>query len=292
MWALPASPVAVLIVNYKSYDELDAALSSLAPALRDTDEVLVFDQESAPARVAALAHQHPRVRWIVECANVGFAAGINRAAKETRSPYLLWLNPDTRVEGDAVQTLAAWLDGHPDVGSVGPRVLNADGSLQQSARRFPSLSTAVAGRSTWLTRRFPHNPWSRRNLLASASGDPIPVDWLAGSCLMTRRSLFDRLGGLDEGFFMYWEDADYAKRAATLGASSVYVPAATVGHAGGRSASHSPDRAIRAFHQSAYRVYRKHAGPFGRLIAPLVRIGLWARGELKILGRRVPQRGR
>ena len=134
--------------------------------------------------------------------NLGFAAAINRLAAASTAPFLLWFNPDAVVEGTApvLDTLEAWLVAHPTVGCVGPRVLNEDGSVQASARRFPSWSTALGGRSTWLTRRFPNNMLSRHNLPARAADSPVTVDWLAGSCVMTRRDLFARLGGLDEGF--------------------------------------------------------------------------------------------
>jgi GT2 family glycosyltransferase len=272
-------PAAILIVNFRVYDDLDRALTSLGPALRPGDDVVVFDQLSDPVRLAALAERHPSVRWIPSAANVGFGAAVNRAARETPADYLLWLNPDTLVAPDLLTVLEAWLDRHPETGCVGPRVLNEDGSVQASARRFPGLSTAIAGRSTWLTRHFPGNPLSRHNLLARDSTQPVTVDWLAGSCVMTRRTLFDRLGGFDEGFFLYWEDADYCRRARTLGFTCAYLPEVTVRHAGGRSAAQDPVPAIRAFHASAFRMFVKHTNAPGRLAAPLVRLALTLRGE-------------
>jgi GT2 family glycosyltransferase len=286
MCPLSLSAAAVLIVNYKTYGDLDAALASIEACTRPADEVIVCDQLSDPERRVPLAAKFPRVRWIARDDNLGFAAGVNRAAEASSAPYLLLVNPDARLEPGVIDALADWLDRHPSVGIVGPRVLNADGTLQASARRFPSLSTAIAGRSTWLTRRFPNNPLTRRNLVARTADEPVAVDWLAGSCLMTRRDLFDRLGGLDEGFFVYWEDADFAKRAAALGFTSVYLPSVQISHVGGRGAAHSPAPSIRAFHRSAYRMFRKHAGPAGRLLSPVVKLGLWLRAEITILLRR------
>jgi GT2 family glycosyltransferase len=273
-------PVAVLIVNFRVYDDLDRALTSLEPALRDGDDVVVFDQVSDAARVAALGARHPRVRWRVSAENIGFGAAVNRAAGETTAPYLLWLNPDTIVTPGFIEALEAWLETHPDVGCAGPRVMNEDGSVQASARRFPDVSTAIAGRSTWLTRHFPDNPLSRHNLLARDRDQPSTVDWLAGSCVMTRRSLFERLGGFDEGFFLYWEDADYCRRALALGFTCAYLPQVTVRHAGGRSAARDPGPAIRAFHASAYRMFAKHTNLVGRLAAPLVWMALTTRGTV------------
>jgi GT2 family glycosyltransferase len=156
--------------------------------------------------------------------------------------------------------------------------------VQASARRFPDLTTAIAGRSTWLTRHFPDNWLTRHNLPARTADRPQTVDWLAGSCLLTRRDLFERLGGLDEGFFLYWEDADYCRRAAALGFGCTYLPTVSVRHAVGRSAALNPATAIRAFHASAYRMFAKHAGPLGRLSAPIVRLALWTRGEVLARG--------
>lgn len=275
------SPVAILIVNYRVYDDLARVLDTLARTRRPDDDVVVFDQASDTVRLAPIRAAHPWAIYLPHAENVGFAAGVNRAAAATRAPYLLLLNPDTDVEGPLVDRLAEWLDANPSTGIVGPRVVNDDGSVQASARRFPGLSTGIAGRSTWLTRTFPNNWLTRRNLVARAATDPVIVDWLAGSCLMTRRDLFERLGGLDEAFFMYWEDADYARRAAALGFRSVYLPSVSVRHYGGRSAAQDPAPAIRAFHRSAYRMYWKHAGAAGRLAAPIVKALLWARGEAR-----------
>ena len=96
---------------------------------------------------------------------------------------------------------------------------------------------------------------------------------------MTRRSVFDRLGGLDESFFLYWEDAAYCRRAASLGWRCTYLPTVAVRHVGGRSAAQDPATAIRAFHESAFQFHRKHAGAIGRFFLPLTHAALWLRGE-------------
>ena len=140
----------------------------------------------------------------------------------------------------------------------------------------------MGGRSTWVTRRYPHNWWSRRNLLGLEARDTLDVDWVSGSCLMTRREVFERLRGLDEAFFLYWEDADYCRRVAAAGGRCTYLPAVSVQHRGGGSAKYALPRAIRAFHASAFHLYWKHASWRGRLAAPLVRAGLRLRGELRL----------
>ena len=263
--------VAVILVNYHVYGELDQALASLRPFLDPDDEILVVDQESDAARAAALVGRHPGVRIIARPDNIGFAAGVNLGVRATRAPFLLLLNPDARVEGPVVRVLEAWLRDHPDTGIVGPRVLNADGSVQPSARAFPGLLAGLAGRSTWLSTVFPNNPLSRRQLLGRDADGPIDVDWLAGSCFMTTRTAFERLGGFDERFFLYWEDADYCWRAGALGLRRTYLPTTSVRHAAGQSSSQARALAIRAFHASALHFYQKHSTPLRRLTVPFAR---------------------
>ena len=276
-----SSPVAtaVLIVNYRTYDALNRCLLSLAPHLTPDDEVIVVDYESDGRELARAVDGSMSVVKLPRPDNRGFASGINLAAAESRAPFLMLLNPDTIVEGPVIRTLEAWLASHPDAGVAGPRVLDADGMVQPSARRFPGVTTLLGGRTTWLTRRFPKNWLSRRNLLAQDAKAPVVVDWVSGACLMTRRDVFDAVGGFDEAFFLYWEDADYCRRVAEAGFRNVYVPTAPVRHVGGASAERNPANAIRAFHASAFRLYWKHASIAGRLAAPAARIGLWLRGE-------------
>jgi GT2 family glycosyltransferase len=277
-------PTAVLIVNYRTYGDLARCLASLAPHLRPSDEVVVVDYESDLIALDAAIRSAAGARVVTEprVENLGFAAGVNLAARRTRAPYLLLLNPDALLEGPIVDVLEAWLSAHPDVAVAGARVLNADGTVQPTARRFPDLTTWFGGRSTWMTSRFPGNWFSRRNLVGRDAHAPIDVDWLSGACLMTRRDVFERVGGFDETFFMYWEDADYCYRVAKAGYRRMYVPLVSVRHAAGRAAAHDRAAAIRAFHRSAYWMYSKHASLPARLVAPMVRCGLWLRGELRV----------
>jgi GT2 family glycosyltransferase len=270
---------AVLIVNYRAYDALHRCLRSLSPHVNADDEVIVVDYVSDARQLARAVAGSVPVVTLPRADNRGFAAGINLAAARSRAPFLMLLNPDTTVEGPVIRTLEAWLASHPDAGVAGPRVLNADGTAQPSARRFPGITTVLGGRTTWLTRRFPKNWLSKRNLLAQDAKAPVDVDWVSGACLMTRRDVFDAVGGFDEAFFLYWEDADYCRRVAEAGFRNVYVPTTPVRHVGGASAEHNRANAIRAFHASAFRLYWKHASIAGRLAAPAARVGLWLRGE-------------
>jgi GT2 family glycosyltransferase len=272
----------VVIVNFRAYEDLERCLQSLDGQLQSGDEIIVVDNESQPALAAAVSRKFPLATIISSEVNLGFAAGVNTAARHARNPFLLLLNPDTVVEGPVLAVLEGYLASHPDTAVVGPRVVNGDGSIQPSARAFPGFSTLLGGRSAWFTRQYPDNPWARRNLLGLTARAPLRVDWLSGSCLMTRLDVFERLSGFDESFFLYWEDADYCRRVADLGLHRTYLPSVSVRHFGGGSARYNLARAIREFHKSAYLLHCRQCGFVGRVGAPVVRAGLYVRGELRV----------
>lgn len=273
--SVQAPAVAVIIVNYKTYDELAACLESLRASGSRLD-VIVIDHESSPADLARVVAHHPHARTVARVDNPGFSAGINAGARLAASPTLVFLNPDTRVQPQAIDRMTAYLHEHADVAAVGPRIEEADGTVQRSARRFPGAVTGLSGRSTWLTRLWPRNPLSRRDLLADGSTTgPVKVDWVAGSCMAVRAEAFRAAGGMDERFFLYWEDADLCKRLFDAGWLTVFLPSAVVVHAVGRSRRHARTLSIRAFHRSAYVYFVKHrAGRFRALSVPCVRVVL------------------
>ena len=276
--------VSVLVVNYHAYAELDACLESLARQRRPV-EVIVVDQDTREAERRVLECRYRDVRWVAQTTNSGFAAGVNLAARHASGNYLYLVNPDATVAPDTALGLSAWLDEHPHVAVVGSRVLDADGGIQGSARRFPGVSTFFGGRTAWMTRHFPRNPLTRRNVLTGSHvRDPLEVDWVSGASMMVRRRAFDMVGGMDERFFLYWEDADFCRRLRDAGMSTVYHPGLSVVHLAGRSGGTSR-RAVIAFHRSAYRYFRKHAGAIGLIATPLVAVALTLRLGIKLLGR-------
>jgi N-acetylglucosaminyl-diphospho-decaprenol L-rhamnosyltransferase len=275
--------VSVLIVNYRAYEEVRQCLSSLARFAGGDIEVVVVDHETEPAKADALSSAFPWICLERIAENPGFAAGVNRAARHATGRYLLLLNPDCTFETDACRGLAKWLDGQPGVGAVGPRILDPDGSTQASARRFPDMSTAFGGRTSLLTRVMPRNRLSRRNLLTTDEvKQPITVDWVSGACMMVRAAAFRAVRGMDEGFFMYWEDADFCLRLKQQGWQTAYHPLFEVTHSCGASSAHARRRSLVAFHRSAYRYYRKHGGAAGRVLAPIAFVGLQTRLALKL----------
>ena len=275
--------VSILIVNYRTYAELASCLESLQRFQTGDLEVIVVDHASDPTATAPLLQRFPSIRLIDVSRNPGFAAGVNRAARDARGKYLLLLNPDCIVDEDVAHTLAAWLDEHPRVGIVGPLVREPDASVQASARRFPGMTTGFAGRTSWLSRVWPKNRWTRRNLLTREGlHDPVEVDWVSGACMMVRKNAFESAGGMDEQFFLYWEDADLCFRLKCAGWSTVYNPVVGITHLTGSSSSLARKQALIAFHRSAYRYFRKHGGRVANAAAPLVFLVLQARLFLKL----------
>jgi len=267
-----------VIVNYRSYEELSRCLASLEPLRPGFATVIVVDQDSDSASAAAVARAFPWAVILARQTNDGFAKGINAGAASGHAPFLVLLNPDCVASSDFVARLVDFAVEHPEAAIVGPRIRNADGTLQGSARRFPDWSTFIAGRSSWLTKKFPKNPLSRWNLPALAEGvGTSRVDWVSGACMLVRRDAFDQAGGMDERFFLYWEDADLCRRLGELGWRTIYFPDAEVVHVGGRSSVHAYRESLAAFHASALMLFRKHARWPASWLAPLLYVVLQAR---------------
>jgi GT2 family glycosyltransferase len=280
--------LSVVIVNYLAYGPLADCLESLARFVPSAD-IVVADHQTQPPPLERLRAKFPSVRFLPSADNPGFAAGVNRGVAATTGDYVLLLNPDCIVSADPYR-LAAWLADHPNAAVCGGIVREADGTIQASARRFPGVTTGLAGRTSWLTRVWPDNPWTRRNLVGAPS-EPIEVDWVSGACMMVRRAAFLAVGGMDEQFFLYWEDADLCKRLKDAGWTTYYHPGASVIHLTGRSSQHAPEASLVAFHDSAYRYYRKHGGRRAAVLAPLSYLALRTRlrfklGMLRVAGSR------
>lgn len=250
-------------------------------------EVVVVDNGSSDGSAALVERRFSDVTVLALRRNLGFAAANNLGLARCAGRYRLLLNPDCVVHEGALAALVAYADAHPQVGLLGPKLLNADGSLQYSCRRFPTLS-ALLFRNTPLGRWFPGNPWAEAYLMAADDHDrPRSVDWLSGACLMARAEAIEEIGLLDERFFMYCEDMDWCYRAHRAGWQVHYLPGARVTHLVGRSSDRRPAAMTVEHHRSMARYVCKHHGPWvaaavtplllARLLAVLGAAG-WPRG--------------
>jgi GT2 family glycosyltransferase len=252
--------LSIIIVSYNARDHLARCLTILYSRTQNLSfETIVVENASNDGSRYMLAQCFPQVRVIHSDQNLGFAKGCNLGARHVAGAYLLFLNSDTEVISDALSVLSRFLDEHKQVGVVSARLVYPDLSEQGVARSFPTPANAIWGRTTLLTRAFPRNRFSRRYLVSreNRSSEPFGVDWVSGACLMVRADIFRDLGGYDETFFMYWEDADLCFRVKQRSWSVFSVPAAVVIHHEGGS-SRRKARLIMEFHRSAYRYYRKH----------------------------------
>ncbi|HOS93983.1 MAG TPA: glycosyltransferase family 2 protein [Armatimonadota bacterium] len=223
-------------------------------------EVVVVDNASIDDSVARVRERFPQVRVIQNPANVGFARANNQGAHECSGDVLLLLNTDTEVREGALEALTDFITSHDDVGIVGPRLVSPDGSVQSSCRTEPGLLNALL-EALALTRLAPRSRlFGRPEMTWFDHHSALDVDYVSGACLAIRRELWNQLGGFDEGFFFYGEDADLCRRARQAGFRVAYFPEAEVLHLGGASAARvGPRKAIEGY-RAALRFARKHHG--------------------------------
>lgn len=282
----------IIIVNFRSTDWMLKCLASIHGALNKVPlGVFVCDNdlESQEIRIKRL---FPNIRFIANGKNVGFGAAVNIGITHSQAPLVVLLNPDTMIQEGFFDAVLAYLQDHPRVGVLGPRILNADGTVQGSARSFPSLLTGLFGRTSLLSRLFPSNRLTKKNVLSNLDQrqNPLSVDWVSGACMVVRRKAIEEVGLLDERFFMYWEDADWCRRMKARGWDVVYFPQAAVVHHVGKSSETARWNSLLSFHVSAYRLYSKYVNkPFG-VFKPIVWMALAMRCYMKYLFGMMPKK--
>jgi N-acetylglucosaminyl-diphospho-decaprenol L-rhamnosyltransferase len=253
-----AAGLDVVIVAYRSRELLRGCLASLRehPA-RIGMRVIVVDNASGDGTVEMVRSEYPEVDLIASTTNLGFAAATNLGVHRGTAPYLLALNPDTAVTAGALDTVIATMEAHPEAAVVGPRLVRANGSLDHAAKRsFPTPISAL-GHFTRVGRRAGAS--GRLAAYRAPEVESGPVDAVNGAFMLMRRQAFERLGGFDEGYWMYMEDLDLCYRLAQEGWRSWYQPAATVVHVkGGTVGGPRSARLDWHFHRGMYRFYRRH----------------------------------
>lgn len=221
--------VSVVVVTYNSAPWIERCLESVRG-----HETIVVDNGSTDETVALVRAHFPGAR-VVEQQNSGMGGGNNAGMRIASGRYFLLLNSDAWVLGDAVERLAAFADEHRDAAVVGPRLLNPDGSLQRSARAFPTL-WRLATEYLFLRKLAPRSRTLNRFYEGGFEHDEVrEVDWLFGACLLVRRHAADEVGLFDEDFFMFSEETDWCYRFRQAGWKVFFFPGAEVVHVGGGS---------------------------------------------------------
>lgn len=253
--------ISIIIVNWNTCDLLRRCLASIKAHGADLAlEIIVVDNASADDSVAMVRREFPQVRLIVSPENLGYTGGNNLGAQEVGGRYLLILNPDTEIVGDALPQMAAYLDAHPGVGVVGPQLLYPDGSIQPSRRRFPRKDTGFL-LGTYLGNWFLDNRFERAHTVADVPDDRIqPVEWLVGAALLIRRETWQAVGPFDRQFFMYSDEVDWCYRCHRAGWEIHYLPQAQIIHYEKGASRLVQDKTRVRFHRSRILYYKKYFG--------------------------------
>lgn len=253
--------VTISIVNTNNRDLLQKCLRSIFDTTRAQLQVIVVDNASDDDSAAMVQREFPQVMLLHNATRAGFAASHNRALERGTGQYLFLLNEDTRLLPQCLDTLLAFMDAHPDVGACGPRLWNADGSLQRTANRFPTLWFGIF-EALALNRLLPNNPVRRHNTYAEWDrATTRAVDSVSGAALVVRRAAMEQVGLLDPHFFIYSEEVDWCLRLHQRGWKIFYVADAQLIHYGGSStAARAPEKFHQIHWDSFLYYYRKHFG--------------------------------
>ena len=278
--------LAIITVSYNTRDLLadclEAALAGLEQSGLD-GQVWVVDNASADGSADMVRQRFPSVALIAHDENVGFAAGNNLALKtmgfgnHVHPRHVLFLNPDTRVVGDALGTLVSALDSMPSAGAVGARLVHGDGSFQHSAFAFPGAAQIFFDFFPLHHRLLDSRLNGRYPRAWYEAGRPFPVDHPLGAALMVRGEALAQVGSFDERYFMYCEEIDLCRRIKKAGWEIYCVPAAEVVHLVGQSTQQFRDTMFVALWRSRFLMFEAHESAAFRWWARrLVRLGLWA----------------
>lgn len=265
--------LSIIIVNWNVKELLMECLRSIEEQAGDINlEVIVVDSASSDESADMIEEAFPWVKLIASKQNLGYPRGNNVGISVSSGRHILILNPDTVVLNDALTVLVNYLEEHIDVGAVGPQLLNIDGTVQSSRRRFPSLITGLF-ESTWLEPLAPESLLKRYYAMDLPDNQENDVDWLTGASLMVPRRVIDHVGLFDEGYFMYSEELDWCRRINDAGWRVVYLPQAQIVHHAGKSSEQAVTARHVNFQQAKLRYFRKH---HGRAAASSLRLFLLA----------------
>jgi len=256
---LTSPGLSVIILSWNVRDLLRACLASL-PLADPQVEIIVLEAASGDGSAEMVRVEFPSVNLIASAENLGYTRGNNLGLRAARGRYLLILNPDTEIMGDALAQMLAYMDAHPTVGLLGPQMLYPDGTVQSTRRRFPMLATSFF-ESIWLQPIAPRSLLDHYYARDLADDAVAEVDWVVGAALLVRREAYEQVGGLDEGFFMYSEELDWCRRMKAMGWQVVYFPPARIIHHEAKSSAQVPAATHIRFNTSKVRYFRKYHGP-------------------------------
>jgi N-acetylglucosaminyl-diphospho-decaprenol L-rhamnosyltransferase len=283
---------AAVVINYEAGDRLVGCVRSvLADTSAGPVEVVVVDNGSSDGSVDTLRAAAPDVRVVRAPGNVGYARAANLGIAASRAPVVAVLNVDLIVEAGAAKALLDRLDREARLGAVGPQLRNPDGTVYPSARTMPSIPVAIGHALVSLWK--PDNRFTARyRQLDADPAVPRLVDWVSGAAIWLRRTALDDVGGWDERYFMYLEDADLCWRLRRAGWDVAYEPSAVVDHEQGVITARRPYRMLLEHHRSAWRFATVRLTGARALLLPLVAVFFAARAVVAVGAQAWRARGR
>ncbi|SHL66719.1 hypothetical protein SAMN05444414_12542 [Roseovarius marisflavi] len=258
--------LSIVIVNWNTRKMTRECLASVSSGLGDlAAEILVVDNASTDGSADMVEADFPEVALIRNSENRGFAAANNQGFNMARGKHVLLLNTDTLVHGNALPASVVWLNAHPDVGAMGCRVLNTDGSVQLTCSMYPSVLNQILQLSGLSKLRHPRF-FGRHSMTHWLRDSEREVEVISGCYLLVRRSVIDQIGLLDENFFFFGEETDWCKRMRDAGWRLMFAPVGEITHHGSVSARKLDYHRDVLLSESIVRLHRKHAGVFGGLV--------------------------
>jgi GT2 family glycosyltransferase len=260
----PAPKFSFVVVTYNSEDTIEPCLASVASLTRDSWEIVVVDNSPSVDTFQAVQRfiaDHPGlpVQLLRPDENIGFGRGCNLGAKHTTGEYLFFLNPDTQLMNDAAGLLAERLEANPKVWAAGPAIFDSDGQVTRTCRNLPNLGHIILD-ATGLDKFL-----GAYKLTRFGHDQPSRVEQIIGAAILMPRTFYQQLGGMDEQFFIYFEEVDLCKRLKDAGGEIWFWPEARVQHLAGRSCEVDTVRArmIYILRESRKKYFVKHFGTLG-----------------------------
>lgn len=279
--------LSVIIVNYNVKYFIEVCLHSVFRAAMGMDvEVIVVDNNSKDGSTAMIRAKYPEVKLVENKENAGFSRANNQGVAMAKGDYILFLNPDTVMPEDFLQKMVAYMDAHPEAGSIGPRLIDGRGQYAPDGKKsFPSLSVAIF-KTTGINKLFKTSAYFNKYYAVHVKEDETAeVDILSGCCMMVRHNVIKEVGGaFDEAYFMYCEDFDLCYRIQKAGYKNIYYPEATLIHYKGESTRKATISHVRIFNDALSVFVKKHySRTNARLFILLINIGIVLRAILSVV---------
>jgi len=267
--------LSVVIVSYNVRHYLDECLESVQKALEGIEaEVFVVDNASTDDTMSVLPQKYTWVRFIASEENLGFSRGNNIAIRQATGEYVLLLNPDTNVAEHTLREAVRFMDEHPQAGGAGVMMLNGDGTRAPESRRAIPTLWVSALKMLGFTKRYymSHLPWD----------EPCRIEVISGAFCLLRHAALDKVGLLDEDFFMYGEDIDLSYRLLKSGYENWYLPL-PITHYKGKSTRKTDYRYVHVFYQAMLIFFRKHYSHLGIFYTLPVKMAIYFRAFIALM---------